>query len=327
MKNFLLLSLIIIIISQPAFTQDDDFMIKSSNKGLYVDHKVTPKENFYSVGRLFNIPPKEIASFNGLDMNKGLSLGQTIHIPLLETNFSQTVNKGTPVYYSVGEKEGLMKVSNAANKVKLESLRRWNHLSNDNLNAGDKLIVGFIVADQLPVVTIHETEKVKEENKPTVEKKAPVESKKDIVFEKKEPVIEKKQAEQMEDKMASPKAKLNTVVIDQPDGENAVGYFGPFFEQQIKSFPVSKNETVTSGIFKTSSGWQDYKYYMLMDKVQPGTIVKIMNPSNNKSVYAKVLGEMSGIRQNAGYDIRISNAAASVLEVNDTDKFIVKLNY
>ena len=61
--------------------------------------------------------------------------------------------------------------------------------------------------------------------------------------------------------------------------------------------------------------------------MEPGTIVRITNPSNNKAVYAKVLGEMSGIRQNQGYDLRMSNAAASVLEVSDQEKFIVKINY
>ena len=59
----------------------------------------------------------------------------------------------------------------------------------------------------------------------------------------------------------------------------------------------------------------------------PGTIVRVINPSNNKTVYAKVLGEMSGIRQNEGLNIRISNAAAAALEVTEQDKFIVKVNY
>jgi hypothetical protein len=36
---------------------------------------------------------------------------------------------------------------------------------------------------------------------------------------------------------------------------------------------------------------------------------------------------MSGIRLNAGLDIRISNSAAAALEINETDKFIVKLSY
>jgi len=65
----------------------------------------------------------------------------------------------------------------------------------------------------------------------------------------------------------------------------------------------------------------------LMDNVEPGTIIKVVNPTNNKAIFAKVLGEMSGIRQNQGYDVRISNAAASALEVSDTDKFIVRVNY
>ena len=84
---------------------------------------------------------------------------------------------------------------------------------------------------------------------------------------------------------------------------------------------------MTAGIFKTASGWKDSKYYLLMDGVQPGMVVKIINPDNNKMVYAKVLGEMSGIRQNEGLNIRISNSAASVLEVPDLEKFVVKVNY
>ena len=64
-----------------------------------------------------------------------------------------------------------------------------------------------------------------------------------------------------------------------------------------------------------------------MDEVEPGTIVRIINPTNSRAVYAKILGPMSGIRQNQGYDVRLSNAAASALEVTDTDKFIVRVNY
>ena len=64
-----------------------------------------------------------------------------------------------------------------------------------------------------------------------------------------------------------------------------------------------------------------------MDKVEPGMIVKITNPSNTKIIYAKVLYSMEGVRQNQGLDIRISNAAADALGITDTEKFIVKVNY
>ncbi len=116
------------------------------------------------------------------------------------------------------------------------------------------------------------------------------------------------------------KEEVKTVVAEE-------GYFKNYFEQQIQAEPLSKDLTVTSGIFKTVSGWQDHKYYLLIDKVLPGTIVKVTNPANNKTIYAKVLYGMEGIKQNEGFDIRISNAAAHALEIPDTEKFIVKVRY
>jgi hypothetical protein len=105
------------------------------------------------------------------------------------------------------------------------------------------------------------------------------------------------------------------------------GYFKTSFDQQVKKFPVSKNETVTAGIFRTNNGIQDAKYYLLIDAISPGTIVRVINPENNKAIYAKVLGQMDGIRQNVGLNIRISNIAANTLGISDTEKFIVKINY
>ena len=358
MKNFFL-SLVLVSLANFCFAQND-LVVKSSEKGLYLEHKVTPKENFYSIGRLYNAPPKGIAAFNDLDMNKGLNLGQVIKIPLVAPGFSQTANEGTPVYYKVGEKDGLMKVSTVNNKVPLENLRRWNNLKNDNINFGDKLIVGYIVSGQLPVVAKQEPPKVEQKKEPIVEKKDVVANKKEesvldippgpikkvVVPEKKEPVVEKKEEsvldippgpikkvvvpekpEQTDNRMASPNASVNTVIVDNNKPVLNDGYFKPYFDQQIKTSPVSRNQTLTSGIFKTASGWQDAKYYMLIDGVQPGTIIKVINPSNNKMVYAKVLGEMQGIRQNEGYNIRLSNAAASALDISETDKFIVKVSY
>jgi hypothetical protein len=110
-------------------------------------------------------------------------------------------------------------------------------------------------------------------------------------------------------------------------GNDGHGYFKTSFDQQVKVSPPVKTETVTAGIFRMAGAPKEDKYYLLIDGVQSGTIVKIINPGNNRMVYAKVLGEMSGIRQNQGLDIRISNTAASTLSISDTDKFIVKINY
>lgn len=319
MKKFLFILFSIQFIFHFASAQKADLMIKSSDKGLYLEHKVVPKESFFSVGRLYNLSPKFIASFNKLDMSKGLFIDQKIRIPLTDSNFTQNGNSGTPVYYKVKDKEDLVIVSTNNRNVSLSNLKLWNNLSGDNVKEGTKLIVGFLMSKEMPSITINNKPKQEE---PVVKVEEPVLTKKEKKEEKKEAEAEIKAEKKEEKKDLPPVIKDEEKPVIQGQG-----YFKNNFEQQIKITSVSKNETVTSGIFKTTSGWQDAKYYLLMDAVQPGTIVKIINPENNKAVFAKVLGEMSGIRQNEGLNIRISNAAAAALQIKEEDKFIVKVNY
>jgi LysM repeat protein len=319
-KNFLLA--LILFCSTLVFAQNQ-LVIQNSDKGLYLNHKVAPKENFYSIGRLYHVPPKDIESFNGLDMNKGLAIGQTLKIPLNSTNFSQTGPKGQPVYYVVGPKEGLYKVSQKNNNVLMADLRKWNRLSTDNISAGQKLIVGFLAASEgnMVVQTKESVTRQQEIKQSVEEKKDPIIIKQETATVNKE-VIENKPepVKRNEPPVTKP---VNNITLSDGNG----GYFKSQFDLQIKSQPVKADQTASAGIFKTSSGWQDAKYYALMDNVEPGTIIKVVNPTNSKAIFAKVLGEMSGIRQNQGYDVRISNAAASALNVSDTDKFIVRVNY
>ncbi|MDQ3682454.1 MAG: LysM peptidoglycan-binding domain-containing protein [Bacteroidota bacterium] len=302
----LLFILLISLFSLKGFAQNE---VHSTEKGLHVKHTVAAKENFYSVGRLYNTPAKEIAAYNNLDMENGLNIGQTIMIPLTSANFSQTTNSGTPVYYVVGQQEGLYRVSTKNNKVLMANLRKWNHLASDEISNGQRLIVGYITSPELAKASA------------TTPKAAPV-----VVQQEKPkpaaPIVQQKtEAEKISKPITTPSA--TQTVVKNSNG----GFFKSQFEQQSKTESANKDQTATASIFKTASGWQDGKYYALIDGVDPGTIVQVINPSNNKTIYAKVLGAMSGINQNKGLDVRISNAAANVLDINDTEKFIVKVNY
>jgi len=310
--------------------------IKGYGKDIHLDHKVSPKEGIFSIGRLYNVHPKAIAAYNKIDMTKGLSVGQVIHIPLTDTNFSQHTNKGTPIYYIVGDKETLQKVSNVNNKVALKSLRDWNKLTTDDLKAGKKLIIGFLVTGENVAAVTPPTEKkdvaVKEQaekktTNPNKEQDKPV-AKNDVKEEQpqktesktEEPKTETKKEESQKTEPVVAKPQVNSDVTGQ-------GYFKSSFDQQVKANPASRMETVTAGIFRMVNGPHEAKYYLLVDDVPSGTVVRVINPDNNKAIYAKVLGQMSGIRQNQGLNIRISNSAASTLGITDTDKFIVKINY
>ena len=353
------------------FTFSQDLIIKSGAKGLYLEHRVAPKEGLFPIGRLYNVHPRHIASFNGIDFNKGLAIGQQINIPLSDTNFKQTVNKGIPVYYVTG-KESLANIS-VKSKAQLNNLRAWNNLSTDNVSSGTKLIVGFLITNEMQdrVVTIipktidaetsvsnvNKSEALKKQidqpkkdvkTEPVVNKEAEIKKEEPKKIEPEESVSNVKKSEELKKQIEEPKKDLKTDPIvhketeikkeepkkteevgKQPEtiNDDGTGYFKNNFFQQIKTFPLKKEQTVTSSIFKTTSGWQDGKYYLLINGVEPGTIVKLTNPSNSKTVFAKVLYSMDKIRENQGVDVRISDAAASTLAVSETDKFILKVNY
>lgn len=297
-----------------AHSQVEELIAKKGPRGLYLEHAVETGQGLFAIGRLYNVNARTIAAYNNWDISKGLSVGQVLMIPLTDTNFNQKIQKGTPVYYSVGEGEGLYRVSVNSNKIPTDRIRQWNQLSSDNIELGQKLVVGYLVSGEYKASPSRDV--VKETTVTPVQ----TEPKRDLPGEKEKEVVKE---------VIPPAVKTEPAVIQASQRESGQGYFKPYFEQQVRQKPASKTAMVTSGIFKTLSGWQDGKYYLLMDEVQPGTIIQISNPQNGKMVYAKVLGGMAGIRLNEGLGIRISNAAASVLEIPEaeTSKFFVTVNY
>jgi len=332
MKKRFPLILIALFFLCNAWSQKNDLMIHSGDKGFYIEHKVAPKESFFAIGRLYNVSPKYLASYNKIELSKGLQIDQKLKIPLTDTNFTQKGGSGTPVYFKSSDKEKLSDIGKKYN-ISTASLQWWNNIAGAEADKNKKLIVGFLLSKELPVVTIKQRP-VGEQSVVNTETKteiipAVVTTTTESVNPEKEKKEEKKEAEaeMKAEKKDEKKDPVPTISEDKRLMQGDRSYFKTDFDQQSKISPVAKDETVTSGIFKTTSGWTDAKYYMLIDNVSPGTIVRVINPTNNKAIYAKVLGAMAGIRQNEGYIIRISNAGAAALEISEQDKFIVKINY
>ena len=123
--------IILILLSLPLFVkaQQNSIMIEGGGSNIYVNHTAAPKENFYSIGRLYNISPKDVAPFNKLSLENGLSIGQIIKVPLKAVNFTQTNNVAVdevalPLYYKVEANETLFQVSNKFGKVQAASLKK-----------------------------------------------------------------------------------------------------------------------------------------------------------------------------------------------------------
>ncbi|HEX2684895.1 MAG TPA: hypothetical protein VHL77_13210, partial [Ferruginibacter sp.] len=198
----------------------------------------------------------------------------------------------------------------------VETLKQWNNIKGDAVKSGTKLIIGYLkVKKELSglakngvgasigsnaVITAKPEEKKTLPAEPApipVEKKEVIQPVvKETPKEPVKPVVEKPV---VETKRANPVASSNGTFKDQ-------------YGSQTKN-SQSVEESGTAGVFKSSSGWTDKKYYCLYNSASQGTIIKISNPANGKFVFAKVLDMMPDIKQNEGLLITISNAAADEL--------------
>lgn len=327
----------ILLISISLVGQQQKFIVRTAGSQLFLEHKVAPKENWYSVGRIYFISPKEIASFNQLSMDKGLSIGQLLKIPLKHENFSQSAdleNTGGKIVHIVQPKEGLYKLANLYN-VDKELLKKMNKLSSDQLNVGANLVIGYLlpsveslvsVPAASPVKTTAETTKIakvadkeqiiEEKAKqpaPPPEAAAPAPQTSAKIIQTAAPVkVDEEKPEATKPVAANPTSSSNPVLKAEKS------YFSALYEQQAKEGKQQKLENSVYGVFKSTSGWQDGKYYVLMNNVVPGTVVKLARKSGDKVVFAKVLGAVPPGKESEGMVLRMSNAAIAALGVGDT---------
>lgn len=324
MKKLTTLSLTVCCFLQICFSQA--LFIQGEKGNLYLTHKVVPKENWYSVGRLYNISPKEIAPFNNSSLSTPLSIGQQLKIPLTEINFSQSGEKEAdeslvPVYHTFQPNESLNKISASYNAVPVSSLEAWNNFKKENAKAGTRLIIGYLKVKTSLSALATNAKNVSPVaiNKESVTDEtivAPVKENKKVSTppEKKQPVSQVDNTSTV----AENKIQARNTMSSNHNGS------GGFFIGEYNE--GSKSTTGTAGTFKSTSGWQDGKYYALMNNVQVGTIVKVIAPATQKSVYAKVLGQLPDMKESDGLTIRISNAAASELGEPE-GKFSVQVRY
>ena len=322
--------------------QDKSLLVEGVSPNLYINHTVAAKENYYSIGRIYNVSPKEIAPFNRLDIEAGLSLGQSLKVPINSSFFQMGAADAdetfVPVYYAVKESEGLYRVAKDRNDLPLETLKEWNNITGDAVSKGAVLLVGYLkvkkelsylakngigrsISSNAVAAAKPEVKTVVAEKQPVVKKTEeqvavvkPKEEEKTVAPEK--TVVQKKET-------AKPVVKETVPVVEpkpssKPSKNIAGDYFKIFFDNQFTSGALIDEEGA-GGIFKSTSGWTDKKYYCLHNQAATGSILKVSNPVNGKFVYAKVLDLIPDIRQNDGMVIVISNAAAEELGVTENN--------
>lgn len=271
-----------------------------------------------------------------------------------------------PLYHKAKPKETLYNISVTHNKIPVATLKKWNNLKSDAVPSGSNMIIGYlkIKKDLSPLVSnavaVEPLEKIaasepinqpvaktpvtaspadvwdkkpadkKAPGQPTAKKEEPVVKKEEAAPKKEEPVARKEEPiVRREEPIVKKEEPVAIKTVATPSAstnkkETGAGAFKNLFETQ----PVSQAtpQSGLAGTFKSNSGWSDGKYYCLHNTARPGSIIKITNPANQLSVFAKVLDVIPDINQNEGMVVRLSNAATEALGVT-TDSFKCSITF
>ena len=113
--------------------------------------------------------------------------------------------------------------------------------------------------------------------------------------------------------------KTNLVQVSTVANE---GYFASLFSSQKKA-ATFQTLNGTAAVFKSMSGWQDNKFYILTNELPVGTIVRITT-ADLKSICAKVINALPEVGNAIQY--RLNDAAAAILGVTNKT-FQVSVTY
>ncbi len=336
-----------------AHAQSDELIIQGQTGGLYLEHAVVAKQTWYSVGRMYNVDPKVLSKYNHLTFAQPLVIGQELKVPLTAVNFSQDGKKLAgeslvPLFHIVQDKEWLYRISVNHDRVPIPLLEKWNHVTGDQVHAGLHVIVGYLrVKTALSALAkggvvpgagagagvpgagggaaqggggAGAPDTV---TRPTPVGKSPVKG-----AARSAAIIEKPAVDTAKGAAAQPPRVVSAVpaapVASVSSSASAPHFNGGKFKPDFSD--GGKSVTGQAGIFKSTSGWQDGKYYALINNVPVGTIIKVTDQGTGKSVYAKVLGQLPEMKESVGLMLRLSNAAAAELGEGD-GRFGVGVSY
>ncbi|MFT4202562.1 MAG: LysM peptidoglycan-binding domain-containing protein [Chitinophagaceae bacterium] len=282
-------------------------------------HVVQTGETLSKIAKDNGTTVGDIMRFNGMNSQTKLEVGKTIKIPpagvhiigraaddsqqTITTKNTSNTNAGTT--HTVVAGESLYRIAKAYG-VSVADLKQWNNLTDNNIKVGQVLQMSAT------------SETVAQTNTPTT----PVATEETVAESGTSGIIRPNN-----DADKPKKDKTDSVKVVSAETTTLAGNNGGAFANAFGQDMENQTLAAASGkakIFKSQSGWSDQKYYIMMNDVTPGSIVKVT--FNGASVFAKVLWNLIDTKENTGLNFRISDATASALGVSG-DTFDLKVDY
>ncbi|MCL6524752.1 MAG: LysM peptidoglycan-binding domain-containing protein [Thermoflavifilum sp.] len=340
--------------------QTQPFAVVQQDRQNYVMHEVQPGETWYRLGKIYHLDPTIIARANRMSIQDVLPAHLQLRIPLLVENFVQSprIPSGnyTPVYHQVKPGETLYHISQLYSPATVESIKVWNHLSNNNIRVGQWLIVGYLYFDKQAMLAtrifsthnegdthLHQAQtKVNMIDSSMLFRALPPRTASEGHIPPPLPAANSSldtHSISSSTSLVSPLPTSNhlpssafpqetkaTVVSPVSTSEPTSPFLDEYLQQQHQKGWRQAEIRGAGSWFSSNIPPTSKKYYVLFNEAPRGQVIQITNPLNGKSIYAKVLDDIPNLAENAQIIVKISDAAQKDLGITQ-DKFFCIVHY
>ena len=290
-------------------------------------YKVVAKDTWSGLSRKYHKEIDELKAVNpGIN---DLKIGQIINIPIENTNDKSESKSDTSAEIKINKPVAAIPVSVKSNNklhviekgetlfgiarkydVSANDIRKWNHLENDGIKAGQKLIVATTESASLKT----EVKKQETTSEPILQ---PLDDKK-LEAKNSEVKNDSKLIAEASNKAISPSPSLSELEYKpmRTEVKRSSGKSGAVIEV---------NESGMASWIRDGEINQS-KFYALHRNAPPGTIIKVTNRMNGDYVFVKVVGTLPDTGDNDKQILKMSEAAAKRIGAIN-EKFQVELNY
>ncbi len=302
MKVFLFLFLAI----NCAFAQTENLPKQTIDGKTVSVYKIVAGDGWYSIARKFNITYAELKLAN--KKTDKLKVGEKLFIPSkLKSNDpyfekNKTDETATPaktsdkkITHKVKSSETLFAIAKKYN-VPVSQIKQLNKLKNSSIKKGQLLVISESNSGKETATGKTETKKIH-----------------------KEETIQPAETLPKPEKIETEKVVSVPVAHSEPAPKEIKGKAEHGIDDKKIVFANGRqevNETgVASWIEDETSGTN--KYYALHRTAPSGTIIKITNRMNSRSIFVKVVGMLPDTGDNEGLIIKVSKSGAEKLGVID----------
>lgn len=280
-------------------------------------HVIKEGETLSQLASKYGTTVGDIMRLNKMGTDSKLFIGEEVRIP----NAGETVVAAAKTHV-VEKGETLYQLSRTFG-VSVNDLRDWNNITGNNIQVGQTLTVSGGGQAEVPVAS-SATPPVQADPVASTTDFPPAPASASTLPEN--ATVSDQEASQ--DLPAVEKTRDQGVfgASEEVAGSGSVsssgsgaGAFAVAYKSQAAGTELITKGT--AGSFKSASGWKDGKYFILMNDVPPGTLVKVQ--TKGKTIYAKVLWNLGNVKENTGLSYRVSDAAASALGVSSNQYDII----